>query len=129
MQFDIEIGGRVRRVGVAGRGDRLEVTVDARVFEVDARSVTRDTLSLLVRENGGAARSLDATVAPRPAGGGFDVTLDGHALGATLVARFGRRAGDAGGPGGGPQQVTAPMPGKVVRLLVAPGDEVAPRQA
>jgi biotin carboxyl carrier protein len=28
----------------------------------------------------------------------------------------------------GPQRVTAPMPGKIVKLLVKPGDEVQPRQ-
>jgi biotin carboxyl carrier protein len=28
----------------------------------------------------------------------------------------------------GPQQVTAPMPGKIVKLLVKPGDKVQPRQ-
>ena len=32
------------------------------------------------------------------------------------------------GIGAGPQQVTAPMPGKVVRLLVSAGDEVQLRQ-
>ena len=40
---------------------------------------------------------------------------------------FGRRtAGPA--RGAGPQRVTAPMPGKVVRVLVKPGDAVEPRQ-
>jgi biotin carboxyl carrier protein len=29
---------------------------------------------------------------------------------------------------GGPQRVTAPMPGKIVKLLVKPGDKVQPRQ-
>jgi len=28
----------------------------------------------------------------------------------------------------GPQRVTAPMPGKIVKLLVKPGDKVQPRQ-
>lgn len=126
MQFQLEIGGRVRRVEVAGRGGRLAVTVDERTFTVDARRVTRESLSLLVQEGDGPARSVDAAVTPRP-GGSYDVTLDGQAIPATLVARFGRRASD-GPQGTGPQQVTAPMPGKIVRLLVAPGDEVTPRQ-
>ena len=43
----------------------------------------------------------------------------------------GRRAAGADGAAAGAEgevRVTAPMPGKVVRILVAPGDEVAARQ-
>jgi biotin carboxyl carrier protein len=36
--------------------------------------------------------------------------------------------GAPAGAGSGPQRVTAPMPGKVVRVLVAAGDEVKARQ-
>ena len=42
---------------------------------------------------------------------------------------LGRRSRDAGGSKGtGPQRVLAPMPGKVVRVLVKAGDEVTARQ-
>jgi len=34
----------------------------------------------------------------------------------------------AGTPGDGPQRLLAPMPGKVVRVLVKPGDHVVGRQ-
>ena len=56
------------------------------------------------------------------------MTLEGQTLTAMPVSRFGRRGSDAGAGGGGPQHVTAPMPGKVVRVLVAPGDAVVPKQ-
>jgi biotin carboxyl carrier protein len=39
----------------------------------------------------------------------------------------GRRK-DAASGGSGPHRVVAPMPGKVVRVLVKPGDEVKPKQ-
>ncbi|MEZ5286270.1 MAG: biotin/lipoyl-containing protein [Vicinamibacterales bacterium] len=129
MHFDLNIGGRVRRVSVTPRDDdRLDVSVDDRTFVVDSRTPARDRLSLLVEAADGTARSVDLAVAPRPGGAGFDVSVDGHSLPAALVTRFGRRAADGGGDGSGPQQVTAPMPGKVVRVLVAPGDRVQPRQ-
>ncbi|MCC7123794.1 MAG: acetyl-CoA carboxylase biotin carboxyl carrier protein subunit [Acidobacteria bacterium] len=128
MQFDLEIGGRVRTVRLSKDGERTEVRVDDRTFAVDARRVGRDTLSLLVREGDGAIRGVDVTVAPRGGNGGLDIALDGRTLTATLVSRFGRRAGEGGAAGSGPQQLTAPMPGKVVRVLVAPGDDVQPRQ-
>ena len=128
MQFELEIGGKVRTVRVSTGDDRLDVTVDDRVFQVDHRAVGRQSLSLLVREGDGATRSVDVTVVAKPGGAGFDVSLDGQTLPAALVSRFGRRAGEAGAQGSGPQHVIAPMPGKIVRLLVGPGDAVEPRQ-
>lgn len=127
MQFELEIGGRTRTVRVATSGEVLDVQVDERAFVVDARRVGRDTLSLLVREGDGPVRSVDATVVARP-GGACAVTVGGQTLEAALVSRFGRRGGEAGAPGSGPQQVLAPMPGKVIKVLVAPGEVVEPRQ-
>jgi biotin carboxyl carrier protein len=127
VQFDLEIGGRVRRVHIERRDRGYHVAIDDRRFDVDARAAGRDTVSLLVEEGGGGARSVEATVASRPGSAALDVTVDGVMLPATLVSSFGRRAGDSAG-GAGPQQVTSPMPGKVLRVLVAPGDAVEPRQ-
>ncbi|MCC7241640.1 MAG: acetyl-CoA carboxylase biotin carboxyl carrier protein subunit [Acidobacteria bacterium] len=129
MQFDLDIGGRVRRVRVTSRDDeRLEVSVDERVFAVDPCQVGRDRVSLLVQEGEGRVRSIEASVSPRSGGAGFEVALDGHTLAAAVVTRFGRRAAEGGAGGSGPQLVTAPMPGRVARLLVKAGDEVEPRQ-
>lgn len=127
MQFELEIGGRTRTIRVATAGDQLDVQVDDRAFAVDARRLGHDGMTLLVREGDGAVRSIDATVVPR-AGGAFAVSVGGQTLDAALVSRFGRRGGEGGAPGSGPQQVLAPMPGKVIKVLVAPGDAVEPRQ-
>ena len=42
---------------------------------------------------------------------------------------LGDAAADHHGPAGEQSAVTAPMPGTVIRILVAPGDSVQPRQA
>ena len=127
MHVELEINGRLRRVEVSGSGDRLTVTVDGQAFLVDARQVVQDSVSLMIDDANGVRRSIDTTVTARR-GGGYAVALDGHTITATPVSPFGRRGGDAGTASGGPQQVTAPMPGKVVRVLVAPGDTVVPKQ-
>jgi biotin carboxyl carrier protein len=128
VQFELEIGGKIRTVRVARRDDRLEVAVDGRVFDVDHRAVGRQSLSMLVRENDGATRSADVTISAVPGGTGFEVSFDGHTLPAAMVSRFGRRGGEGAAQGSGPQNLAAPMPGKIVRVLVAPGDAVEPRQ-
>ena len=128
MHFDLDIGGRVRRVRVERQDAHYQVAVDDRVFLVDSRSVNRETLSLLVQDGDGSVRSVDASVQPRPGSSTLDVSVSGQTLPATLLTRFGARPAEGGGSGSGPQQVLAPMPGKVVRVMVAPGDSVEPRQ-
>jgi len=128
VHFDLEIGGRVRRVRVERQDAHYQVAVDDRVFLVDSRSVNRETLSLLVQDGDGSVRSVDASVQPRPGSSTLDVSVSGQTLPATLLTRFGARPAEGGGSGSGPQQVLAPMPGKVVRVMVAPGDSVEPRQ-
>jgi len=127
VQVELDINGRRRRVDVSGSGDLLTVTVDGQVFQVDARRVGAHGLSLVIEGEDGGRRSVDTTVTPERRGG-YAVALDGQTVSVVPVSRFGRRGGDAASGGGGPQQVTAPMPGKVVRVLVSPGDAVVPKQ-
>ena len=75
MHFDLDIGGRVRRLRVERRDGHFQVAVDDRVFLVDPRQVTRETVSLLIQEGDGPVRSVDATVGPRPGSSTLEVTL------------------------------------------------------
>ena len=67
-------------------------------------------------------------VAPRSVGGGLDVHLGGQAVAVMVrpASVAGRR--NAAAAAGGRQRILAPMPGRVVRVLVAAGDAVAARQ-
>ena len=48
---------------------------------------------------------------------------------AALSSRFGRGVPATRRQGSGPQRVVAPMPGKIVRVLVGAGDAVEPARA
>ena len=128
MTFEIDINGRTRSVGVervAGAG-HYRVTVDGRMHDVDAIHVGEFGLSLLVD---GVAASREIAVAPATARGELLIAFEGRTVPASVNARrTGRAATDAGGHAHGEQAVKAPMPGRVVRVLVQPGDEVALRQ-
>jgi len=67
-------------------------------------------------------RSYEARVEERP--GGLVVVIDGYRFEIEVrdPRRWSRKAGGAGAEG--VQSIAAPMPGKVVRVLVAPGDTV-----
>jgi biotin carboxyl carrier protein len=143
MIFEIAVGDRLRTVGIVRKGGLLHVDLDGRTHLVDARRVSDSVVSMLVQRDGAAApsRSIDAAFAhsirsthsgPATANGGdFDVHLDGRTIPVQIrpAGSFGRQK--KAGPGAqaaGPQRVTSPMPGKVVRVLVKPGDDVKARQ-
>ncbi len=69
------------------------------------------------------------TVTGSPAGA-LSVTVDAQSVAVTLnePAALGAQRRGARAARSGPQRLTAPMPGKVVRVLVKPGDAVAARQ-
>lgn len=133
MIFDVAIGERVRTVSIVRKGGLLHVDLDGRLHVVDARRIDESVVSMLVQLDGAsdASRSVDASFASKSATGDFDVYLDGRTIAVEIrpAGSFGRqKKAGAGAHGAGPQRIVAPMPGKVVRVLVQPGDEVKARQ-
>jgi len=127
MHFEVEIGSRLRHVIVARAGDGFAVTVDGRSYRVDAARVDAQTLSLIV--DSVSRRSYEVTATPDAATGLMTVTVGGVAVPVNVNGRrrWGRK--DEGRESGaGPQRLAAPMPGKVVRVLVKAGDAVHARQ-
>jgi biotin carboxyl carrier protein len=128
MSSQIEINGRVRTISiepihVAGaQGGSFRVVIDGEPVELHA-SPTEVGLSLVLSDG----RVVDAALTER-AGGGWLVQLPHVSLVAVVDGR--RPRGGAGGPAvpAGEQRVTAPMPGRVLRVLVKTGDVVAERQ-
>ena len=132
MIFEVAIGDKVRSVGIVRKGGLLHVDLDGRTHVVDARRVNDSIVSMLIQRAGDPApsRSVDAAVAVQAAAGDFDVHLDGLTIPVQIrpAGSFGRQKKEGAATASGPQRVTAPMPGKVVRVLVKPGDNVTARQ-
>jgi acetyl/propionyl-CoA carboxylase alpha subunit len=128
MTFDIEINGRARAVSVERAVDgRYRVIVDGHAHVVDAARIGSFGLSLLLDGAGGASREVQ--VSPGGAPGEMLVRLDGMSVTALVDGRrTGRASADGAAHTRGEQSVVAPMPGRVVRLLVDRGDEVTARQ-
>jgi biotin carboxyl carrier protein len=128
MTFDIDVNGRNRMVSVERAADgRYRVVVDGRPHDVDAARVGSFGLSLLLDGDSGVSREVE--VAPAGGPGEMLVRIDGRIVAATVNGRrTGRAAIDGGTLARGVQSVVAPMPGRVVRVLVAAGDAVTARQ-
>jgi biotin carboxyl carrier protein len=129
MTFEVDINGRSRAVSVEriGRTRHFRISIDGRAQLVDVVQTGEFGLSLLL--DGQAATSREVSVTRAGVPGELLITIEGRTVAASVNARRTRRAAtDAGEHAQGEQSVVAPMPGRVVRVLVAAGDEVAARQ-
>lgn len=133
MICDVEINGRIRRVDVQRQGRGFVVAVDGRKQVADV-TVLNATWSLILSDPPGperrrGRRSYEIALEERPAGE-LSVHVNGLHVSVSVAADRGswaRRGHEAGG-GKGPQKLLAPMPGKVVKVMVKPGDVVVDRQ-
>src|SRR5205823_6940523 len=123
MKYEVQLASasekKIRVIELARNGFGWRVILDGWPVAVDAVEIAPNTLSILL--NG---QSFEITVTPSP-----DGRLKLQAAGQDFIAEVidprawsGRRHGTVEAEGR--QQVLAPMPGKVVRLLVKEGDHV-----
>jgi len=131
MTFEVDVGGRTFTVAIdrTDRAGRFRVTLDGVARVVDASRTGEFGLSLLAGGEGAggeACGSADFQIVPAGSGA-LLVGLQGRTIGVTVN---GRRSAHADGTHHGQGQVTiaAPMPGRVVRVLVGAGDAVEARQ-
>jgi biotin carboxyl carrier protein len=128
VTFEIELNGRTRSVAierVPANPHHFRVTVDGIVRLVDAVRINEHQLSLILSDGDGASHQVGINDTQTP--GEQTVTLPEATLTVLVNGRRSRRAADSAGAAG-EQRITAPMPGKVLRILVRPGDDVALRQ-
>jgi biotin carboxyl carrier protein len=122
----LEVNGVVRRVQVEQEGTRFVVTLDGIRHVLDAAEIEPGRWSLLFD----AARRSHEVLVRSGQTGAATVIVDGATVPIRVLDPRNRRMSGAAGDAGddGPVRVTAPMPGKVVRVLVEAGDVVLARQ-
>jgi biotin carboxyl carrier protein len=139
VQYEVEIGGRIRHVRVNRENGLFVVDVDGRCWQVDAVRLDAQRLSLLIAaarpdkqtetpSPGPAPASVEVALTPNGAPGQLAVQVGTATIYAAVNGRRWRRRDDHTGHTSGPQRVVAPMPGKVVRVLVSAGQTIAARQ-
>lgn len=129
MELQIDVNGRVRLVTIEPCDGAYRVTIDGRDRLVDAAAVDDATYSLVCLSE--ARASIQAGLAETGQRGEMAVHMANGVATVRVLPRGTNRFGrGAAGPGqvSGAKQVLAPMPGKIVRILVKPGDAVAARQ-
>ena len=127
MKFSITLNDREHTLEITRRNG-LSCLLDGDRFEAEAFEVRPGVYSILL-----SGKSFLAQVAPRatvtsgPPGSGagdYSVQVDGVHYAVSIRDPRRRPRGGSGLALEGKQNITAPMPGKVVRILVAEGEAV-----
>jgi biotin carboxyl carrier protein len=132
MTLWIEINGRARKVELpsstaSNASGELICLIDGRPLKFNVSTLAPGLLSLLVPDPTAASRQYQCRLDPSPEG--LAVIINGRRIPfavddpRSLRARRGAASGTDG-----PRAVKAPMPGRVIRVLVAAGDQVAAHQ-
>lgn len=117
MKLQIKLDGRMRTVEIRRTGEKANYAIDDKPIDADTAQVTPGVYSVLI-----GGESYEVRVEKR--GAGLQVHVSGREITAEVIdPRKWRRSG-SGVETEGKQQVIAPMPGKVVRVFVKPGEAV-----
>ena len=122
MKLQIALSGKTHEVELAQAGERMRCTIDGAPLEADAVEIAPGIYSILIE-----GESLEARV--EPDGSALRITVGDHEWQAEIRdPREWRRNRSGAADAEGRQQVLAPMPGKIVRVLIAAGDSVETKQ-
>ena len=117
MKYEAEIDGRQMTVELDERDGRVTAKIDRHAYELEVLRPERGVY--LIFDGDRVFEASVWTIEPEL----LRVEIDNRAFAANIIDRKHRRAGAEHGDEGR-QQLIAPMPGKVVRVLLEAGDEV-----
>lgn len=122
-RYRITVEGQAHDVEVVTLEDgQAEVTVDGQRRVVTSAAGGE----VLVRaDEGGAQHRVVLPAGPKPEHGAVGSKVVGLRVQTAREAAFEAASGATGAAGSGSGTIGAPMPGRIVKLLVAEGDEVA----
>jgi biotin carboxyl carrier protein len=119
MTYDVVVDGKIHRLELTKGEATWHCKVDGHSLEVDAALTARDVLSVLI---GGDAFEIKRE---RSLSGDLHLVIGSarYAIDVQDPRSLRTRRAAAGGEAG-PQKITAPMPGKIVRIMVVEKDQV-----
>ncbi len=122
LEYEFTIGGEKRSVRIEGKPPDARVFVGDKEYSVDWSLVPGGAVSMIFD-----GRSKTARVARSDTG--LIVWVGGHKLVLETGSADDSVAGAAGAAAGASGSIKAPMPGSVVKVLVAAGDDVTVGQS
>ena len=120
--MEIHIGDRIADITLVGKeGNKVQLTIDGKPYEVDIVMAENGSCSILHNGN-----SFNAGLVRGEGGKSYDISMLQRSFHVDIVdtqAKYLHMKKGADEKQG--DKILAPMPGKVVRVMVQPGDRVA----
>ena len=117
-RYVVETGGRRRLVEIREVGDEYEISIDGEMHRVGSCRIDGTSVTSLIVEG----RSWE--IGTVQDGDRVDVYVQGEIHPVMVWDEIWARAAEGHAGSSGSEEVHAPIPGSVVRLLVAEGDQV-----
>jgi biotin carboxyl carrier protein len=122
MPIDIKLNERIARVSILNQNENLlKVMIDDKVYDVDLMHNDEGSFSIIVNKH-----SHNIKLVPSPKPKHYTAYTLYHTWEPEVIdaaSRYIRNRGN-GSVTQGANRITAPMPGKIVRVLVSPGQKV-----
>ena len=122
MKLDIEIGGKIYAAEFAAGNGMARITIDGKIHEAAVSEPEPGIFVVLINE-----RVYSCVIDQTPAGQ-TEIHVNHDPIQVSVFDRKRFTGGSAGAASHGRASLTAPMPGKVVRIMVKVGDAVAAHQ-
>ncbi len=119
MKFAVTVGDRTEMVEVSGEAGTYRLTIGSEVWEVDGRLTAQGIYSLLI---GGV--SYVADVFDEDGACVVDVGAERYVVNVEEHTRHIIRTKGGTGGGAAARTLVAPLPGRIVKVSVKPGDKV-----
>ena len=120
--YEIELKDRTVQAEILEqKEDTVKVSVNGKIYDLDIRKVEPGTYSLLHQ-----GRSFEMQITEGKKRNEYHVQLDGRGWGVQIIdaeVRF-QRNRHKGKMENGMHEISSPMPGKVVKVLISEGEEV-----
>jgi biotin carboxyl carrier protein len=117
MKREVHIDGKRRVVEIDRRDETWTFRIDGKAVDAEVAEISSGVYSILL-----GGRSFEARVAPQ--GGRLTVEVGSSRMIAEVIDPSRRRRERGEVEREGVQEISAPMPGKVVRLLTEPGKAI-----
>ena len=119
--LEIQVGDKIAKVELIGRkGSELKIRVDDKIYEADIIMVERGVYSILLDGRSYNVELIETTGPKRYQVNTLFYTFDAEVVDAeTKYQKSRKRIDDME-----ENTISSPMPGKVVKILVRPGDQV-----
>ncbi|MBZ5514475.1 MAG: hypothetical protein LAN62_06475 [Acidobacteriia bacterium] len=111
--------------GATEKGGLARYTLDSESGEIDWAEVAPGVYSIIVEGRSYEAQVVASSPTPAPGDASRVVTVGTHDFQVTVHDPRRRRGGVRAAGVDGPQDIVAPMPGKIVKVLVSPHQQVA----